>query len=430
MSARPAALLPFPDTAAVGEHGVAVGGVPLVDLVEAHGTPLYVYDATSIRSRATSVAAAVAGAPGGGSAVYALKANPVLGLLRLVAACGLGADCASAGEVAAALRAGIEGAHLVVHGNAKSDADIDAAIGADAGLVVVDGRDDAERLAARCRAAGREQDVLVRIAPGIDVDTHRHIATGHHGSKFGVVPEEGAALLRDLPEGLHGRGLHVHLGSQVLEPEPLLAAARWLPAFAQAEGLPLDVLDVGGGLGIRYLPEQPLPDPGLHTRALIDAVATACGEAGLPVPHIIVEPGRSIVGQAGVTLYRVIGVKTVGDGSTWIAVDGGMGDNMRVGLYGAVYAPLVADRPLAPPDGVYRIAGRHCESTDVIADGVALPTPEVGDVIAVPATGAYHQSMAHAYNLFGRPAAVLVDDGEATVLTRRETVDDLLARDT
>lgn len=429
MSDASTALAPFPDTATVGADGIAIAGVPLIALAEEHGTPLYLYDAETIRTRARVVAAAIAHAPSGGHASFALKANPTLALLRLIAAEGLGADCASAGEIAAARRAGIPGARLVVHGNAKSEADLRAAIDADARLVVLDGRDEAERLGALCRAAGRSQEVLVRIAPGIDVDTHRHIATGHHGSKFGVTPEEGATLLRELPAGLVGRGLHVHLGSQILETGPLIDAARWLPAFARAEGIPLDVLDVGGGLGIRYLPGDPAPDPGAHTRSLVDAVAAVCADEGLPVPELIVEPGRSIVGAAGVTLYRVIAVKTVGDGSTWVAVDGGMGDNLRVGLYGASYAPVLAARPLAAPTGTYRIAGRHCESTDVIADGVALPAPQVGDVIAVPATGAYHQSMAHSYNLFARPAAVLVEDGSARVITRRESEDDLFARD-
>ncbi len=429
MTHRPQPLLPFPDSADLGAHGIEVGGVALTALAEQHGTPLYVYDAASIRRRARAVVDAVAAGPPGSRAMFALKSLSTLAVLRLLRAEGMGADCASAGEIEAALRAGFRGEDLVIHGNAKSELDLRAAIDADAGLVVVDGGDEAERLAALCREAGREQSVLVRIAPGIEVDTHRHIATGHHGSKFGVTPTEGAALLRQLPAGLRACGLHVHLGSQVLDPEPLVAAARWLPAFAKSEGIPLEVLDVGGGLGIRYLPEQDEPDAGLHTRSLVEAITTVCGDEGLPVPRIIVEPGRSIVGSAGVTLYRVIGLKTVGDGSTWVAVDGGMGDNMRVGLYGASYAPVLAARPTAAPEGTFRIAGRHCESTDVLADGVELPLPKVGDVVAVPATGAYHQTMAHTYNLFGRPAAVLVDDGVATEITRRESVDELFARD-
>jgi diaminopimelate decarboxylase len=429
VTTRPTALLPFPDTAALGPRGIELDGVSLTQLAEEHGTPLYVYDAASIRTRARAVVEALHEAPNGGHASFALKSQSASRVLELIREAGMGADCASAGEIAAALRAGFAGSGLVIHGNAKSEEDLRAAVEADARLVVLDGRDDADRLAAICREHGRTQDVLIRIAPGIDVNTHRHIATGHHGSKFGVTPAEGAALLKAMPDGLKGRGLHVHLGSQILDTEPLISAARWLPAFAKAEGIDLEILDVGGGLGIRYTPDQDMPDPGAHTRNLIEAIATVCGDEGIPVPEVIVEPGRSIVGQAGVTLYTVIGTKTVGDGSTWVAVDGGMGDNMRVGLYGATYAPVLAARPTEEPSGSYRIAGRHCESTDVLAEGVALPSPAVGDIVAVPATGAYHQTMAHSYNLFGRPAAVLVEGGSARLITRRESVDDLFSRD-
>ena len=429
MTMRPAALLPFPDSTEVTTAGLVVGGLPLTQVAAQFQTPLYVYDELSIRTRAQSVVAAVSAGPEGSRAAFALKSLSTLGVLRVLQEEGMCADCASGGEIAAALRAGFVGSQLVIHGNAKSETDLMAAIAADAGLIVLDGRDDAERLATLCQRSGRIQDVLVRIAPGIDVDTHRNIATGHHGSKFGMTPAEGAELLRTLPAGLRGRGLHVHLGSQILDAAPLVDAARWLPQFAKAEGIPLDVLDVGGGLGISYLPGQANPDPGLHTANLVAAITQVCEAEGIPVPQIIVEPGRSIVGTAGVTLYTVVGIKTVGDGSTWVAVDGGMGDNLRVGLYGGTYAPVVAARPLDPSAGSVRIAGRHCESTDVLVDGIELPEIHVGDVIAVPATGAYHQTMANTYNLFGRPAAVLVGNGDVTLITRRETTDELFLRD-
>lgn len=429
MTTRPDTLLPFPDSAEVTEKGLALDGLPLTRVAAEFGTPLYVYDEASIRRRAQSVVTAVAAGPVGSRAAFALKSLSTLAVLRILQAEGMSADCASCGEIAAALRAGFVGSQLVVHGNAKSEADLLAAIAADAGLVVLDGRDDAERLAVLCSRVGRTQDVLVRIAPGIDVETHRHIATGHHGSKFGMTPAEGAELLRNLPSGLRGRGLHVHLGSQVLDAAPLVEAARWLPSFAKAEGIPLEVLDVGGGLGIPYLPGQDSPDPGIHTANLVAAITQVCADEGISVPQIIVEPGRSIVGTAGVTLYSVVGIKTVGDGSTWIGVDGGMGDNLRVGLYGGTYAPVLAAHPIDEPIAHFRIAGRHCESTDVLVDDIELPAVHVGDVIAVPATGAYHQTMANTYNLFGRPAAVLIANGAATLITRRESTDELFQRD-
>jgi len=417
----------FPDGAAIGSEGVEVGGVPLTALAERFGTPLYVYDAGTLRARASAAVRAAATARRGGRAAFALKAAAVPGVLRVLREAGMAADCASAGEIAAALRAGFVGADLVVHGNAKTAADLDAAIAADARLVVVDGEDEAGRLAERCRACGRVQDVLLRVAPGVDVDTHAKITTGHHGSKFGLPPERIAALAAALPEGLRLRGLHVHLGSQVIDTEPMLRTAAWLPAFAREHAIPLDIVDVGGGLGVAYRPGDPEPDLGTHIRDQVRAVESACPDGAEPA--IIVEPGRSVVARAGVTLYRVVATKVAGDGTRWVAVDGGMGDNLRVGLYGAHYAPVLPARPGAPSTGSYAIAGRHCESTDVIAEEVPLPEPVVGDVLAVPATGAYHQSMAVPYNLFGRPAAVLVDAGEAREITRRESVEDLLARE-
>ena len=422
---------PFPDSTVRDERGLVVGGCALTDLADRYGTPLYVYDDATLRSRATAAVAAVAAAPNGGTAAFALKACPVPGVLRVLSEVGMGADCASAGEIAAALRGGFSGRDLVVHGNAKTDDDLAAAIAADARLIVLDNADEATRLSAHCRAVGRTQDVLIRVAPGVEVDTHAKIATGHHGSKFGLPPGAAADLASALPDGLRLRGLHLHLGSQITATEPLREAAALVPRLAADHGVPLEIADVGGGLGIPYLPGDPAPNLGAHVKEQIDALITACDHYGVTPPQVIVEPGRAVVGTAGITLYRVVAVKTAGDGTRMVAVDGGMGDNLRVGLYDARYGPVLAARPDAADDDVVPvdIVGRHCETTDVIAEDVPLPPVHVGDVVAVPATGAYHQSMAVPYNLFGRPAAVLVTHGNATEITRRETVDDLLARE-
>ncbi len=423
-------LAAFPDTTRRAESGLVVGGCSLVDLADRYGTPLYVYDRRTLETRAETAVRAVAAAPGGGAAAFALKACPTPGVLRVLAEAGMRADCASAGEVAAALRAGFRGADLIVHGNAKSDQDLDAAIAAEAGLVVLDGRDEAERLAERCRRAGREQDVLIRVAPGVEVDTHANIATGHHGSKFGLPPAAAGALATDLPEGLRLRGLHLHLGSQITRTEPLQEAAALLPRLALEFGIPLEVADVGGGLGIPYLPGDPTPDLGEHIAAQSAALRDACAARGIEPPQLLVEPGRAVVGTAGMTLYRVLAIKTVGDGTRMVAVDGGMGDNLRVGLYDAGYHPVLAARPEVTAGApLADVVGRHCETTDVIARDVPLVEPAVGDVVAVPATGAYHQSMAVPYNLFGRPAAVMVAEGAAQEITRRETIEDLFSRE-
>ncbi len=234
-----------------------------------------------------------------------------------------------------------------------------------------------------------------------------------------------AELARALPAGLRFRGLHLHLGSQVLDARPLASTAAWCARFASEARLELDVLDLGGGLGVAYGPGEPDPDPARYADEVVAAARAAFGR----LPRLLLEPGRSIAAPAGITLYRILTVKRTGAGGTWVAVDGGMGDNLRVALYGARYAPVVAGRVGDAPTGLYDLAGRHCESGDVLGEGLPLADPRPGDLLAVPVTGAYHQSMALPYNLIPRPAAVLVEDGEARLLTRRETVDDLLSRE-
>lgn len=417
----------LPDGAAVVQGRLTLGGIDAEALAAVHGTPLYVYDAATLRARAAAYAEPLA--PGGGQAMFALKANGTPGVLRVLREAGLGADVASAGEIALALAAGFTGPDLVVHGNAKGDDDLTAALDAGAGLVVLDAPEEAAALGALARARGVIQDVLVRVTPDIAVDTHAKIRTGHAGSKFGLDPAAAGALLHELPEGLRGRGLHVHLGSQVVDAGPLRSAAAWCARFCATNGLVPDVLDLGGGLGVAYSPGEAAPDPRAYAEALVAAVPAAFAEAGMPVPRLLLEPGRSVVAQAGVTLYRVRVVKRTVEGTTWVSVDGGMADNPRVALYDAPYHPVLATRLDAPATGTFAVAGRHCESGDVLAWDVSLPAPAPGDLLAVPMTGAYHATMASNYNAFGRPAAVVVDDGVATEVTRRETPADLVARE-
>jgi diaminopimelate decarboxylase len=341
----------------------------------------------------------------------------------------MGADAASAGEIAAALAAGFSGPEIVVHGNAKGPDDLAAAIDARAGLVVVDAPEEAAALGALACDRGVVQDVLVRVTPDIGVDTHDKIRTGHAGSKFGLDPDAARTLLATMPDGLRCRGLHMHLGSQVVDAGPLRSAAAWCARFCASIGLAPAVLDLGGGLGVSYLPEQNAPDPETYAAALAAAVPAAFATAGLPVPQLLLEPGRSVAATAGVTLYRVLVVKPTRAGTTWVAVDGGMADNARVSLYDAVYRPVLATKLDRPATGAFAVAGRHCESGDVLAWDVPLADPRPGDLVAVPVTGAYHASMASNYNLFGRPAAVLVEGGSVRLVTRRETAADMLARE-
>lgn len=416
----------MPDASVRRDGVLAVGGVALDELAERFSTPLYVYDAATIRARARAYREPVAAR--GGRVVFALKALSTPAVLALLRAEGLGADVASAGELAAARLAGFDGAEMIVHGNAKSDDDLAAAIDARAGLLVIDGVDEAERLGRLVRASGRTQDVLVRLTPGVAVDTHEKVMTGHVDSKFGVSPADARHLLHALPEGLVLRGLHVHLGSQVLDAAPLVEIASFCAHFCRANGLAPEVLDLGGGLGVAYREGTSDVDPRAFATAVAAAVPAAFASADLPPPQLVLEPGRSVVARGGVTLYRVIAVKETASGRRYVAVDGGLADNPRPALYGAPYTatPVRASRAAAVTS---TLVGRHCESSDVIAEDVALPPVAAGDLLCVPVTGAYHQTMASTYNLFPRPAAVLVEDGQATLVTRRETVDELFTRE-
>jgi diaminopimelate decarboxylase len=296
---------------------------------------------------------------------------------------------------------------LVVHGNNKSDEELRAAAEAQAGYVVLD---SVEELG-RAREAGVER-MLARVTPGIDAATHESIRTGHIGSKFGMTPEEALALRGDVV------GLHVHVGSQLLSTDDARDTVAWLNDFLAGSDWTPDVLDLGGGLGVPTLPGQTAP-------SIAEFVGALRVDLGVEA-SLIFEPGRSLVGQAGVTLYRVGSVKRSGE-RTWAAIDGGISDNPRPQLYGARYTALVANRADAPATGTFGIAGKHCESGDVLIDAVELAAPQRGDVLAVPATGAYTLTMASTYNGVPRPAVVLVSGGDARLIRRRETVEDLLA---
>ena len=403
----------FPQTAAVVDSELSVGGVRASDLAAEFGTPLVVYCERTIleASRAYREAAPDA------LPLYSLKAFPNVELLRLLAAEGFGVDVSTLGELEFARRAGIPGEWIVVHGNNKSDEELRAAAEADVRFVVLDALDEAGRAA----AAGVRR-VLVRVTPGIDADTHEKIRTAHHGSKFGLPPDDAlaaAAVARDA--GLEVAGVHLHIGSQLVDPRAGLETIDWLKDFAAREWVP-EVVDLGGGLGIPYVEGERPPAIREFVAALLDRLAD--GWPGEP-PRLILEPGRSLVGSSGLTLYSVGVVKRASDEVTYVAVDGGMSDNPRPQLYGARYSALLANRADEQPARAYDICGKHCESGDVLIEGVRLPEPRRGDLLAVPATGAYTLSMGSNYNAVPRPAAVLVADGQARVIRTRESLDDL-----
>jgi diaminopimelate decarboxylase len=387
------------------------------ELATEFGTPLVVYCERMILDAARAYReAAPAALP-----LYSLKAFPNVALLRLLAAEGFGADVSTLGELAYARRAGIEGERIVVHGNNKSDEELRAAAEADVLFVVLDALDEAERAG----AAGLRR-VLVRVTPGIEADTHEKIRTAQHGSKFGLPPDDAlraAAAAREA--GLEVAGVHLHIGSQLLDPRAGLETIDWLKDFAARQWVP-EVVDLGGGLGIRYVEGERPPEIREFVRTLLARLAD--GWPGEP-PQVILEPGRSLVGQAGLTLYRVGVVKRASDEITYVAVDGGMSDNPRPQLYGARYSAILANRAGEEAVRSYDVCGKHCESGDVLIEGVRLPEPRRGDLLAVPATGAYTLSMGSNYNAVPRPAAVLVADGHARVIRSRETLDDLLRQE-
>jgi diaminopimelate decarboxylase len=330
---------------------------------------------------------------------------------------GLGADVSTLGELEFALRAGVPADRLVVHGNNKSDAELARAAEAGAAFVVLDALDEIER------AAGEGvRRVLVRVTPGIEAETHEAIRTAHHGSKFGLPPDDAlTAIDQARGAGLDVAGLHVHLGSQLLDLAPARTAVDWLRDFVAEAGWEPDVIDVGGGLGVAYVEQERAP-------SIEDFVGAILGQLGDWRPSLILEPGRSLVAEAGVTLYRVGVVKDAGE-TTFVAIDGGMSDNPRPQLYGAAYTAMLANRAGEGPLAAFTVCGKHCEAGDILIQRIELPEPRRGDLLAVPVTGAYTLGMASNYNGVPRPAAVLVADGEARLIRRRESVEDLLAHE-
>jgi diaminopimelate decarboxylase len=413
----------FPGGARIESGVLTVDGVAATDLVERFGTPLVVYSERTLRERARLFRRAAPDA----LVVYGTKAFPNVALMRLLADEGVGADVSTLGELAFALRAGIPGDRLLVHGNNKSDEELRAAAEAGA-LVVLDARDEPGRAA----AAGVRR-ALVRVTPGVVAETHEAIRTGHTGSKFGLDEDDALEVVRDaLAAGLDVEGVHVHVGSQLPDVRAHLLAIELLAHFADrcrdALGWLPTVVDVGGGFGVRHVEAEFEPPVEELVETLAAAVAREWTARALPSPRVILEPGRALVGPAAFTLYRVGATKRAGE-VRYVAIDGGMSDNPRPQLYQARYSALLANRADEEPEGAFTIAGKHCESGDVLIDRAELPEPRRGDLLAVPATGAYTLGMASNYNGVPRPAAVLVAEGDARVILHRETVGDLLARE-
>jgi diaminopimelate decarboxylase len=407
-------------------------------LAEEYGTPLYILDRACLQERCQLYRRLLeAGYPGQAHVAYASKAGLNLALAQLFAGQGLGLDVVSGGELFVARQAGFPADRICLHGNNKSQSELAMALDEGVGRIVVDNLHELDLLAGLAEARGRRVRIWLRLCPGIDVHTHVYRKTGLLDSKFGFSLETGAAedaLLRALERpALDVVGLHAHIGSQILDPEPFCETVAKLLDFAAAmragHGWELRELSPGGGWGLPHSPADPAPALEDYLRRLGEAVVTGCHRLGLPLPRLTVEPGRSIIGPAGVALYRVGARKEIPGVRTYVAIDGGMADNIRPALYGAEYTAMVANKADQPAGELVTIAGRYCESADILIRDIELPRLEAGDLLAVPMAGAYCLSLASNYNLALRPAVVLLYQGRAHLIQRRENNHDLIARD-
>ena len=424
---------------AVNEHGhLTIGGVDSVALAAKYGTPLYVMDEDAIRANCRALKNSLdRHYSEHGMVLYASKAFCCKQMYRIIDEEGLGADVVSGGELYTALEAGFPARKIYFHGNNKTADELSMALQAGVGRIVVDNIAELELLSALAKAAGKTADILFRIKPGIDAHTHNFVRTGQIDSKFGFALETGEALeavqkALSMP-GIRFAGVHCHIGSQIFDIDPFVHAAVVMLGFIQKVretcGYTIEELNLGGGFGIRYVQEDDPKALESYMEAVSRAVLDFCREKELPVPFICIEPGRSIVGDAGVTLYTIGSVKTIPGCRTYVSIDGGMTDNPRYALYQSSYEAIIANKAAQQKDFTATIAGRCCESGDLIQEHTQIQTPVVGDIMAVLSTGAYNYSMASNYNRVPRPPVVMVREGTDSLAVRRESYADLVRND-
>ena len=427
----------FPHTAAISTTGhLLLGGCDVGDLAAEYDTPLYVFDEQTLRERCRAFLGEFQSRYTNTRVTYASKAFTNLALIRLLVEEDMGIEVVSGGELAAARAGGVPPANVYFHGNNKSRMELKEAVEWGVGRVVVDNLHELGLLNEVAQEAGRIQEIMVRVSPGVDPHTHSYISTGTLDSKFGFPIETGQAeqAVRDALSSSHLRmlGVHCHIGSQIFETQPYQEAIRITLEFAarmREKGLGLVEFSPGGGFAIAYTRDQQPPPVAAYAEAITSAFRQGCQDLGFGDPMLVIEPGRAIVGPAGVALYTVGARKTIPDVRTYVSVDGGMSDNIRPALYQARYEAVVANRMHQPPAERVTVAGKFCESGDILVQDAELPVTEPGDLIALPACGAYCVPMASNYNMATRPAIIMVRDGVARLIRRRETYQDLLAAD-
>lgn len=427
------------DMIGINENGhLTVGGLDTVALAAKYGTPLYIMDENVIRAHCRALKNSLdAHYNHKGMVLYASKAFCCKWMYRVIEKEGLGTDVVSGGELYTALQAGFPPERIYFHGNNKTADELRMALENNVGRIVVDNIPELELLSALAAAAGKTVSILFRIKPGIDAHTHNFVRTGQIDSKFGFALETGEALeairlALTLPS-LKVVGIHCHIGSQIFDIEPFCHAAEVMMDFAQEVreilGYTIEELNLGGGFGIRYVAQDDPQELENYMESVSKVILEKCHSYQFPVPFICIEPGRSIVGDAGITLYTVGSVKTIPGCRTYVAIDGGMTDNPRYALYGSSYEAVLANKADKQKDFTATIAGRCCESGDLIQEHTQIQTPAVGDILAVFSTGAYHYSMASNYNRVPRPPVVAVHNGEDTLVIRRESYEDLVRND-
>lgn len=417
----------LPITSAVTADHLHIAGHDVGALARAWGTPLYLYDGNTVRQQCDTLRAALAAAyPGVAEITYAAKAYFAPRFARKLAAFDVGVDVVSLGELRAAVNAGFAPEKIHLHGNNKSAAELRAALDLGLQAIVVDSLDELAFLEGLAQEAGRRPRVWLRVTPGLTVDTHTYRQTGHHAVKFGLPLADGQAteaLQRaQASPHLELTGLHTHLGSQIHEIAPYVEAIQRLFALAYAEDFCPAEFSPGGGWHVRYTPDAPTTPVETWVEAVAEAVQDECARYSYPLPRLVLEPGRWLTARAGVAVYTVGACKVSGDGTRWVAVDGGMADNLRPALYGARYIALLPERMTAAPTDVVNIVGKFCESGDFLIEGAALPPVTRDDLLALPVAGAYQLSMASNYNLAERPTALWLEEGAVEVLQPREDV--------
>jgi len=427
----------FPDTTQIDSNGILnIGGCNTLDLANEYGTPLYVFDEDTIRNRCRSFVQEFQKRVPETQVVYASKAyiNPVL--VKILSEEGLGLDVVSGGELAVAIAGGLSTTHVYFHGNNKTPQELREAVQQGIGRVVVDSFHELQLLDEISGELGKKQEILVRVSPGIDPHTHAYTTTGIIDSKFGFSIQTGHAAIavRDALQApnLNLKGLHFHLGSPIFELEPYQAAIDLVLRFAaefREEGWTIQEFSPGGGFAIAYTRDNRPPEVSDYAEAITSTLKSTSTELNLPLPRLIIEPGRSIIGPSGVALYQIGAIKEIPGIRKYVSVDGGMGDNIRPALYQASYEVCSAGKMNLEADDLVTIAGKYCESGDILASDVLLPSVTSGDVLAIPASGAYCPSMASNYNLNPRPPIVLVKDGIRRLIRRRETYQDMMLCD-